>query len=84
MYSLVAVSAELAEQLVAIELGGDDSVHQSRTRVRRLRSILGVYRKAFDPEPNQLMRGRLSHLSDLHSKLSPTPRCDRRPVEGYH
>lgn len=62
MYALVGVSAELAEQLVAIETGGDDAVHQARTRVRRLRSILSVYRKAFDREAERRMRARLKGL----------------------
>jgi CHAD domain-containing protein len=62
MYALVGVSAELAEQLVAIETGGEDAVHQARTRVRRLRSILGVYRKAFEPEADRRMRARLKRL----------------------
>ncbi|WP_158863678.1 CHAD domain-containing protein [Leifsonia sp. AG29] len=62
MYSLVAVSAELAEQLVAIENAGDDAVHQARTRVRRLRSILSAYRAAFDPEAQTLLRDRLEDL----------------------
>ncbi|MGO4535594.1 CHAD domain-containing protein [Leifsonia sp. 2MCAF36] len=62
MYALVGVSAELAEQLVAIETGGEDAVHQARTRVRRLRSILSVYRKAFDRDGNRRMRARLKRL----------------------
>ncbi|NYK12112.1 CHAD domain-containing protein [Leifsonia naganoensis] len=62
MFSLVAVSAELAEQLVAIESGGEDAVHQARTRVRRLRSVLSVYRKAFDAEETRRLRGRLKTL----------------------
>lgn len=64
MFSLVAVAAELAEQLVAIETGGEDAVHQARTRVRRLRSILGVYRGAFDPEADRRLRARLKALGD--------------------
>lgn len=62
MYALVEVSAELSEQLVAIETGGEDAVHQARTRVRRLRSILAVYRAAFDREAAKRMRDRLSSL----------------------
>ncbi|WP_247597370.1 CHAD domain-containing protein [Leifsonia sp. PS1209] len=62
MFSLVAVSAELAEQLVAIETGGDDAVHQARTRVRRLRSILGVYRRAFEKDDAKRLRRRLRAL----------------------
>jgi CHAD domain-containing protein len=62
MFSLVAVSAELAEQLVAIETGGDDAVHQARTRVRRLRSILSVYAHAFEPEETRRLRARLDQL----------------------
>ena len=62
MFSLVAVSAELAEQLVAIESGGEDAVHQARTRVRRLRSVLSVYRKAFDAEETGRLRARLKAL----------------------
>ncbi|RDV46689.1 CHAD domain-containing protein [Leifsonia sp. ku-ls] len=64
MYALVGVSAELAEQLVAIETGGHDAVHQARTRVRRLRSILSVYRKAFDREEARRMRARLARLGE--------------------
>ena len=62
MYALVGVSAELAEQLVAVETGGEDAVHQARTRVRRLRSILSVYRKAFDRDAEGRMRARLKGL----------------------
>ncbi|MDN4596481.1 CHAD domain-containing protein [Leifsonia virtsii] len=64
MYALVGVSAELAEQLVAIETGGEDAVHQARTRVRRLRSILSVYKKAFDREEARRMRDRLTRLGE--------------------
>lgn len=64
MYALVGVSAQLAEQLVAIETGGEDAVHQARTRVRRLRSILSVYRKAFDREETRRMRARLARLGE--------------------
>lgn len=64
MFSLVAVSAELAEQLVAIDNDGEDAVHQARTRVRRLRSILRVYRKAFDREQSDRLRSRLTSLGD--------------------
>jgi CHAD domain-containing protein len=62
MFSLVVVSAELAEHLVAIENEGDDAVHQARTRVRRLRSVLRVYRTAFDREDADRLRARLSSL----------------------
>ena len=62
MYALVGLSAELAEQLVAIETGGDDAVHQARTRVRRVRSILSVYRRAFDREEDRRLRARLKTL----------------------
>ena len=62
MYALVGVSAELAEQLVAIETGGEDAVHQARTRVRRVRSILSVYRRAFDREEDRRLRARLKTL----------------------
>ncbi|SEI17474.1 MULTISPECIES: CHAD domain-containing protein [unclassified Leifsonia] len=62
MYALVGVSAELAEQLVAIEADGEDAVHQARTRVRRLRGILSVYKKAFDREAERRMRERLKGL----------------------
>ena len=64
MFSLVAVSAELAEQLVAIENDGEDAVHQARTRVRRLRSILQVYRAAFDRDAEVRLRSRLKALGD--------------------
>jgi CHAD domain-containing protein len=64
MYALVAVSARLAEQLVAIETGGEDAVHQARTHVRRLRSILSVYKKAFDRGESQRMRLRLKKLGE--------------------
>lgn len=64
MFSLVAVSAELAEQLAAIETDGEDAVHQARIRVRRLRSILRVYRAAFDADAEVRMRSRLKALGD--------------------
>lgn len=62
MFSLVAVSAELAEQLAAIESGGEDAVHQARTRVRRLRSVLAVYKRAFEREEATRLRARLTGL----------------------
>ncbi|GAB3577020.1 hypothetical protein GCM10027406_10690 [Leifsonia lichenia] len=62
MFSLVAVSAELAEWLVAIEAGGDDAVHQARIRVRRLRSILSVDRRAFEKDEAKRLRRRLGVL----------------------
>ncbi|GAA1443365.1 CHAD domain-containing protein [Leifsonia poae] len=62
MFALVSLSAELAEQLVAVETGGDDAVHQARTRVRRIRSVLSVYRRAFVEEDAQVMRARLRRL----------------------
>lgn len=65
MFSLVAVSAELAEQLVAVETGGPDAVHQARTRVRRLRSVLSVYRRAFDRDETDRLRRRLKTLGSL-------------------
>jgi len=64
MYALVEISAELAEQLIGIETGADDAVHQARTGVRRLRSVLSVYRKAFDRDENRRMRARLERLGD--------------------
>jgi CHAD domain-containing protein len=64
MFSLVAVSAELAEELVAIESDGEDAVHQARIRVRRLRSILQVYRAAFDRDAEVRLRSRLKTLGD--------------------
>ncbi|MFJ8893439.1 CHAD domain-containing protein [Leifsonia sp. NPDC102414] len=62
MFSLVAVSAELAEWLVAIESGGADAVHQARIRVRRLRSILSVDRRAFEKNEAKRLRRRLGVL----------------------
>jgi len=62
MYALVGIAAELAEQLVAIETGGEDAVHQARTRVRRVRSILSVYHSAFDRDAERRMRARLKGL----------------------
>ncbi|MEO7016557.1 MAG: CHAD domain-containing protein [Leifsonia sp.] len=62
MFALVRLAAELAEQLVAIELGGEDTVHQARTRVRRLRSVLGVYHRAFDQTAAADLRRRLRGL----------------------
>lgn len=64
MFSLVAVSAELAEQLVAIDEDGEDAVHQARVRVRRLRSVLRVYRAAFESHAALGMRLRLEALGD--------------------
>jgi CHAD domain-containing protein len=64
MFSLVAVSAELAEQLVAIEEDGEDAVHQARIRVRRLRSIIRVYRAAFEETAALDLRLRLTELGD--------------------
>ena len=77
MFSLVAVSAELAEQLVAVEAGGDDAVHQARTRVRRLRSILSVYGRPFDADAVASLRerlkvfgGRLGDVRDLEVRAT--------------
>ncbi|MFF1572913.1 CHAD domain-containing protein [Leifsonia sp. NPDC058292] len=62
MFALTRLSAELAEQLVAVEAHGEDAVHQARTRVRRLRSVLGVYRRAFDQDATRRLRARLREL----------------------
>jgi CHAD domain-containing protein len=62
MFALITLSAELAEQLVAVEQQGEDAVHQARTRVRRLRSVLSVYRRAFDKEAAADLRRRLRTL----------------------
>ncbi|WP_431276978.1 CHAD domain-containing protein [Leifsonia poae] len=64
MFALVRLSAELAEQLIAVELGGEDAVHQARTRVRRLRSVLGVYRRAFNKAAAKELSARLKSLGD--------------------
>jgi CHAD domain-containing protein len=62
MFALITLSAELAEQLVAVEQQGEDAVHQARTRVRRIRSVLSVYRRAFDKEAAADLRRRLRAL----------------------
>ena len=62
MFSLVAVSAALAGGLVALAGGGADAVHQARIRVRRLRSILSVHRRAFDADEAKRLRRRLGVL----------------------
>ncbi|MFF1877384.1 CHAD domain-containing protein [Leifsonia sp. NPDC058230] len=62
MFALIRLSAELSEQLIAVELGGEDAVHQARTRVRRLRSVLSVYRRAFNKAAANDLRHRLRSL----------------------
>ncbi|NEN06703.1 CHAD domain-containing protein [Diaminobutyricibacter tongyongensis] len=45
---LVFLDAELRVQLEAVRRDEPDSVHQARIRVRRIRSVLAVYRRLFD------------------------------------
>ena len=44
---LVFLDAELREQLAAVRRDDPDAVHQARIRVRRIRSVLAVYRRFF-------------------------------------
>lgn len=62
MFALVTLAAELAAQLIAVEQQGEDAVHQARTRVRRIRSVLSAYRRAFEPEAARDLRWRLRTL----------------------
>lgn len=62
MFALVTLAAELAAQLIAVEQRGEDAVHQARTRVRRIRSVLSVYRRAFESEAARDLRKRLRAL----------------------
>lgn len=44
---LVFLDAELRDQLAAVRRNDPDAVHQARIRVRRIRSVLAVYRRLF-------------------------------------
>ncbi len=44
---LVFLDAELREKLAAVRRADPDAVHQARIRVRRIRSVLAVYRRLF-------------------------------------
>ncbi|MFI5623715.1 CHAD domain-containing protein [Nocardioides sp. NPDC051685] len=52
--------------------GEDDSVHQMRVTVRRLRSVLATYRKFLDPERVESLRVELRWLADLLGEVRDT------------
>ena len=43
----------------------DDAVHRLRTAVRRLRTVLAVYRPVFDRDEVEALRGRLAEFGDV-------------------
>ena len=51
-----------------------DAVHQARTRVRRLRSVLSVYRRAFDRDETDRLRARLKTPGTCSATCA-TSRC---------
>ena len=76
-----AVSAELAEQLRrAWRPAATDAVHQARTRVRRLRSILSVYRRAFAARRTERMRAPARGSAPPSARRA-TSRCARDDLD---
>jgi CHAD domain-containing protein len=50
----------------------DDSVHQMRVTVRRMRSVLATYRRFLDPDPTEPLRAELKWLADLLGEVRDT------------
>ncbi len=59
---LVYLDAELREQLAAVRRDDPDAVHQARIRVRRIRSVLAVYRRLFARGQTEDLRRDLREL----------------------
>ena len=59
---LVFLDAELREQLLAVRRADPDAVHQARIRVRRIRSVLAVFRRLFAPGQTEDLREDLRAL----------------------
>lgn len=59
---LILLDAELREQLVAVRRDEADAVHQARIRVRRIRSVLAVYRSLFARDRTEELRQDLREL----------------------
>lgn len=51
-----------------VRADADDSVHQMRVSTRRLRSVLGSYRRAFPPEETRTARAELRWLGSVLGK----------------
>jgi CHAD domain-containing protein len=59
---LVFLDAELREHLAAVRRDDPDAVHQARIRVRRIRSVLAVYRRLFARDQTEELRRDLRGL----------------------
>ncbi|WP_426520737.1 CHAD domain-containing protein [Diaminobutyricibacter sp. McL0618] len=59
---LLFLDIELREQLDAVRRDETDAVHQARIRVRRIRSVLAVYRRLFDRDRTEDLRQGLREL----------------------
>jgi CHAD domain-containing protein len=59
---LILLDAELREQLAAVRRDEPDAVHQARIRVRRIRSVLAVYRRLFARGRTEDLRRELREL----------------------
>ncbi|WP_353829076.1 CHAD domain-containing protein [Agromyces sp. SYSU T0242] len=57
-----AVAERMSEFEPAAEADEPDAVHQLRTHVRRLRSLLAAYAPLFDPSATRMLRRRLREL----------------------
>lgn len=63
--AMVTAVTELEGFEGGIRVNAFDALHQARTRVRRMRSILSVYSGVFEPGARRALRSRLAELGDL-------------------
>ncbi|GAB3384634.1 hypothetical protein GCM10027568_00650 [Humibacter soli] len=63
--AMTAAVVELEGFESGIRVNADDALHQARTRVRRMRSILSVYPRVFDPSARRDLRAQLADLGEL-------------------
>jgi CHAD domain-containing protein len=63
--AMVSAVTELEGFEGGIRVNASDALHQARTRVRRMRSILSVYSGVFEPGARRALRSRLAELGDL-------------------
>ncbi|MGN6127433.1 MAG: CHAD domain-containing protein [Humibacter sp.] len=63
--AMMAAVVELEGFESGIRVNADDALHQARTRVRRMRSILSVYPRVFEPSARRDLRAQLAELGEL-------------------
>ncbi len=73
---LVSLSRQLVEQEQAVARAEEDAVHQARIRVRRIRSVLAVYRRILDTAETTRLRQTLRMFgAELGSARDPEVRA---------